>query len=172
MSGPTGVTNPNGAFVAVTDYRLFRDSSGAELQLGKGDQYVARANATVLAGQALEHVVPTSTVPYSVQPMQVASGIVLYAGVALNGASAGGDVWFTRNGYVIAFTDDSDTPAFGSVVLKPDATAGQFAVASAAATSTGQAVLGTCLGAEEGGAALRKSPMFLSGVAGTTNPLT
>lgn len=172
MPGPSQVTNPNGAFTTVSDYRLFRDANSRDLQLGQGETYVARANATILAGQALEHVVPTLTVPYSVQPMQVASGVHLYAGAALNNATAGQDVAFARSGYMMVFTDDSDTPAFGAVLLKPDATVGQFASATAAATSTGQAVLGTVLGAEQDGAALRKSPAFLVSAAGTTNPLT
>lgn len=172
MSGPSQVTNPQGANLTVSDFKLFRDASSQDLELGKGETYTARANATILKGQALEHVVPTTTVPYSVQPMQLASGVHLYAGCALNSATAGQDVNFARRGYMMAFTDDADTPAFGQVLLKPSATIGQYRTAAAAATSTGQAILGVVLGAEQDGVALRKSPVFLDPAVGTTNPLT
>ena len=167
MAGTTLITDPNSAYKAVTDWRLFRDANGLPIEYGKGDMYTARANATVSKGDALEHVVPTAAIPYSVQRMAVASGIHLFAGVALNSAVAGGTVNFMHSGFFIVSTDDSDTPAFGQVLLKPDATAGQFATAAAAATL--QNVLGTVLGAEEGGAGVRQAPAFVNPACGISN---
>lgn len=165
----TIINNPNAALSSapVTDYRTYRNADGVDLELGKGEVYTARAAATVLKGQALEHVVPTATIPHRVQPMQVATGIHLYAGAAMNSAAAGEQVQFCRRGFMIVFTDDSDTPAFGQVLLKPDATVGQFATAAAAASL--QNVLGVVLSAEMDGVALRKSAAFLDANCGITN---
>lgn len=168
MPGSTAVTNPGGANAGgVTDFRTFRATDGFDIEYGKGEWYVLRANAAITRGQALEFVVPTLTLPLSVTPMLAASGVHLFAGVAIESAAAGEDVPFVRRGQVIAFTDDSDTPAFGQVLLKPDATTGQFATAAAAATL--QNVLGLVLSAEMDGAGVRKSAVWLDPTLGTVN---
>lgn len=166
------ISNPFSALTAVTTFLFARDSAGIEIEYGKGEVYTLRANATILQGEALMHVVPTATLPLSVTPMTAAADMSLFAGVALTGAAAGELVQFVRRGYVIAFTDDSDTPAFGQVLLKPDATTGQFATAAAALAADGQPILGLVLSAEMDGAGVRKAHVLVDPSLGTTNPDT
>lgn len=170
MPGPSFINNPAGALsnAPVTTYLFGRDAAGFELEQGKGEVYTFRANATVTRGQALMWVVPTATVPLSVTPMTAGADLVLFAGVALESGVAGDNIPVMRRGICIAFTDDSDTPAFGQILLRPDATTGQFATAAVAATI--QFALGTVLSAEMDGAGVRKSLVMVDPVVGSVNP--
>lgn len=170
--GNTLITNPTGALRTVSDYRTFRADDGSAMEFGKGETYAARAAVAITAGQALEFTVPTATVPMTVTPMATATDQSLFAGIALEDAAAGTTVPFMRRGFAHVFTDDSDTPAFGQHLLKPNATAGQCATADVALAADGLPILGLVLSAEAGGAGLRKAFVLLDPTIGSTNPDT
>lgn len=151
MSG-TLIHNPQGAFRTVDDFRFGTDADGHPLQYGIGEAFQLRANAAVEAGEALMFVAPTASVPLSVTPMTAAADEQIFAGAAQNDAAIGESVVVVRSGFAIVQHDTSDIPAFGSVLLEPDATTGDFAVAADPVGGAGPApaVVGLVLSAEIG----------------------
>lgn len=144
----TQITNPDGAYQTVTDFRTGQASDGSAIQYGQTECYVIRANATIARGEALSIVAPTATVPVSVTPMAAATAVHLYLGAAQHDAVAGEPVLVVRRGFAVVRTEAADAPAAGEVLRCPDTTTGRFAASGA--LGAGGEVAGTVLGPEIG----------------------
>lgn len=148
MAGAALITNPKGAYRTVSDYRTGQDADGFDLQMGQGETYVVRANATIGKGEAVMWVAATSTVETSVTPMTAAADVSLFAGAAQHAAAAGDYVTIIRRGFAVVQTETADTAAFGNILRAPDTTTGDFAVSGA--LGAGGEALGVVLGPEIG----------------------
>ena len=124
MSQHMTISNPNGAFKTVADFRLPVSDEG-ELVVPEQEVTTYRANAAVAIGQALMWVAPTATVPVSVSPMTSAIDKRFFAGVALEAAAAGEDVLVGIEGHFL-ISVGATTPAASNFVIAPDATTGVF----------------------------------------------
>src|SRR5215207_9940268 len=125
------ITSPVGAHRLVTDYRTGKDADG-ELIAYDQEVFEYRANAAIAQGDLCYFVVPTATVPLSVKAKAASpESIVLWAGVALAAAAAGGVVQVVRSG-ACEVNVGANTPAAGNAVI-PDAATAAIAAASAAA---------------------------------------
>lgn len=147
----TILSNPNGAHVVVSDYRTGRDADGIPIVVNNQTIESWRADAAILAGQALMFVAPTATVPISVSPMTAAiSGTDpwTFAGVALEGAAAGDMVRVGTAGVFEILFDTSDTAAFASIINLPGTTTGEFDIALAPVDDVTS--VGLCFGPEIG----------------------
>lgn len=143
------ISNPGGAHKVVSDYRLLVDANTGELLAGGQRVSDCRCSVAIAKGEVLEWVVPTVSVPLSVQQMATASVGNLFAGVALKAGAAGQFIPVCHEG--IAQVDvAATTPAFGTVLVKPGTTAGKGSTSAAldATTVTGT-VIATALGAKD-----------------------
>ena len=89
------------------------------------------------------NVAPTAAVPLSVGKMAVADEGFTFAGIAVNAAAAGGEVFLCNGGVCEVFVN-AQTAAFGEKLLKPATNAGE-ATRSAAAGAAAD-IVGTYLG--------------------------
>jgi hypothetical protein len=156
---PLIIQNPFGAHRAVTTYASGVDSNGEPFYPSAVTQEY-RANAAITAGQVVEFVYGTSTVPLSVQPMATATSHVRFAGVALAAAAAGDVVQVCTHGHCLVNVGATAT-AIDSYLLKPATTAGVGTVASTAidATTVAGTILGTFVGTNDGATF---SPVFIN----------
>lgn len=138
MAQDAFLENPSGAFVTVPNFTLGLDSNGGlvtpELRVA-----TYRANAAITAGQALNFVAPTATVPISVTPMAAATADYLFAGVALDACAAGGYVNVGIEGHML-INVGAGTAAAASYAVVPATTTGVFDVDDA--PDAGDAVAG------------------------------
>lgn len=118
------IVNPLGAARTVSDFRLFKDATGYQLDVDRVVQ-VYRANDTIAIHNAVAWVAPTATVPLSVELLDVsdAHAALVFCGVALEAATAGQMIRICRLGPAIVTVDDG-TPAFGEVCVKHASTDG------------------------------------------------
>lgn len=119
-----------------------------------------RANEVIAANQAVAFVAPTSTVPLSVEVLDVSDAFaaILFAGVALDAASAAGKIIrVITYGPAICNTDAGDTPAVGDVATKG---------AADGKVTTGGTLGGTWDGSDVAGTAVGT---YLSAKIGSTN---
>ena len=147
----TILANPNGAHRTITTYVTGRDADGIPLVIGNQEVEPWRANAAILAGQALMFVAPTATVPMSVTPMTAAvtaSDPWRFAGVALEGAAAGEQVRVLAKGFGEILFDTSSTAAAYSVLVAPGTTTGEFDIATDPVDNSVN--VGVCYGTEIG----------------------
>lgn len=124
MSQHMTISNPNGAFVTVSDFTNPVSDTG-ELVVPEQEVTTYRANAAITKGQALSWVAPTTTVPVSVTPMASATDDRFFAGVALEAAAAGEDLLVGIEGH-FQINVGATTPAASNFVIVPDATTGVF----------------------------------------------
>lgn len=143
------ITNPTGAHKTVTDFRLFKSADGEDVSLPSAQAEPFRANAAILRGEVLMWVVPTASVPLSVTPMTAAAADNLFAGIALEAAAAGEQVFVCTKGG--CFVDvGAETPAFGNPITSPATTTGKAEIgATFDATLVVGSFIGTALGAKD-----------------------
>lgn len=137
-----GLVNPRAAFTTVTTFVSGLDANGVEIPYGRMERSY-RADATITVGQALMWVAPTATVPISVTPMTVAADPRAFAGIALEGASAGGTIRVCTEGHCRIFAN-AQTVAANDVILVPGTNTGEASFSSTDPTAT--TVVGTVLG--------------------------
>lgn len=141
------IANPLGANQQITTFVTGLDADGIEIKYW---QQVAsfRANAAIVAGQALNYVPPTALNPPSVTPMAAATLGRLFAGVSDNAAPAGGTVKVVTRGFCRALI--STVPAAGDALLQP-ATTGSFTSSAVAfdATTVAGATFGIAMGIKD-----------------------
>jgi hypothetical protein len=103
------ITNPSGAYSGVTDFTTGRDSLGADLDYGCL-AFPLVASATIVKGEAVALIAPTTTQPPRVRPF--VGGTDAYAlliGVAQDSAAAGEVCQVVTYGFVLAQGDGSAT---------------------------------------------------------------
>lgn len=147
----TILANPNGAHRTVSDYTSGRDDDGYEIIYGNQEVESWQAAATILKGQALMFVAPTTTTPMTVTPMTAAvtaSDPWRFAGAALEDASAGDQCRVLARGFGEILFDTSDTAAAYSVLVAPGTTTGEFDIATDPVDDSVN--VGVCYGAEIG----------------------
>jgi hypothetical protein len=155
---PLHISNPFGAHRRVTTFVAGQDAEGEPFyQPNIIQEY--RANASVTRGQLVQWVAPTATVPLSVTPMATASSALIFAGVALNDATAGETVQVAQHGHVLVNTGDITT-SLGEYLVKPATTAGVGTVSSTAIDAT--TVVGSTLGIVVGNDDGTFTPVFLN----------
>lgn len=111
-NGPT-ITNPGNVWGTVANPLT---SQNPEVF---GRVITIRANATIVAGAAVQYVAPTATVPLSVTPLIIANANcpILFAGVSLEAAAAGEVVRIVVDGPALV-NIAADTPTIGDVAKK------------------------------------------------------
>lgn len=147
----TILANPNGANRTISDYTSGRDDDGYEIVYGNQEVESWQAAATILKGQALMFVAPTTTAPMTVTPMTAAvSGTDgwRFAGAALENASAGDQCRVLASGFGEVLFDTSDTAAAYSLINLPGTTTGEFDIAVDPVDDV--TAVGVCYGAEIG----------------------
>lgn len=145
----TLISNAYGAFRKVTSFLNGKDDGGEPFfQPTAITQY--RASAAVSAGDVLEFVIATASVPLSVQKMVTTTSQLKFAGVALNNAAAGENVLVAQHGYVMV-NFGATTTSF-NYLLKPATTNGVGTEGSAApdATTVAGTILGIIVGTGDG----------------------
>lgn len=121
------LSNPNGAFRTVSDFTLGLDADNG-LVTPECNTVPYRANAAIAAGDALMFVAPTTTVPISVAKMTAAAEPHIFAGVALNAATAAGQmVQVVTNGHCMVNVGGG-TAAAASYIVIPETTTAVFDV--------------------------------------------
>ena len=152
MKGPLA-TNPLGANsgISVTDQSTFRDADGNWLLDRYGTEMIElRANAAITQYDLVSLVAATSTVPLSVKQAAVADNIGLKFGIALDAATAAGQVIRVAiGGFAPVRLEAAQTPALGSYLIPGATTAGRVEVSAApGATTVVDTLLGIALGAK------------------------
>ena len=147
----TILANPNGAHRTITSYVTGRDADGFPVIIGNQEIESWQAGGTILAGQALMFVAPTTTAPMTVVAMTAAitaSDPWRFAGVAMEGASSGDMVRVCSQGFCEILFDASSTPAAYSVLVAPGTTTGEFDIATDPVDNSIN--VGVCYGTEIG----------------------
>lgn len=138
--------DPLGAYKGIADFTLFRtDSKVQRLYPRRVDTF--RANDTIAIYQAVALVAATTTVPVSVELLDVSDAFagLLFVGVAQHAAVAGDVLAVCTWGFTPAKVDTSD-PIFGDAAIK-GAADGQLATAGTlGGTWDGSDVSGTACG--------------------------
>lgn len=146
------ITNPQGAFIGVTDYRTGKDSAGDPIAAVQTviDDFVAAG--TILKGDLVNLVPPTSATvncQWKQEAAAAADPIARQRGIALNAAVAGGQVKVCVYGLCLSNVGAAGAPAVDLAAIR-GALAGltlQSAVPDAT-TITGT-VFGTFFGAKD-----------------------
>tara|TARA_R110000772_G_scaffold36981_1_gene88093 strand:+ start:304 stop:828 length:525 start_codon:yes stop_codon:yes gene_type:complete len=130
----TGILrNPNGAHRTVSDFTTGQDDDGVDLALSDQSIETFKAGGTVIKGQALMLVAPTTTAG----PTVVAATTAVMApnadnhrfcGVALNAGAAGDQIQVGTQGIFRVLHDASDDPAAYDLLVAPQTTDGDFDV--------------------------------------------
>lgn len=144
---PEGVvTNPTGAYRGVTDFTTWVDGNGADIEYER-TVMTFRANATILAHDAVMFVAPTTANPLSVAQFAVTDTIVVgnsFAGCALNGAVAGDKCQVIVRGFA-RIQVGTATPAAYDVAKRAGSAAGAVGVL-ASGTEAATDIIGTAFG--------------------------
>lgn len=146
------LTNPNGAFVEVTDFRTGRDKNGLEVKLPQKVEFY-RAASAIVKGEPLAFLAPTATVPLSVTTMTTTitaanGGPSRFAGAAAEDAAIGDSVAVVVDGFTEVLIDESDTAvAYGWLVL-PGTTHGRFDAVAVGAPADNALYAGIMYGPE------------------------
>lgn len=139
----TTISNPAGAFTKTTTYVSGVDDEGQAHEYGCW-YLTMRANAAVRKGHGLSWVDPTATVPASVTPFAVAGTDLDFAGIALDGAAAGGYVRVCVLGFCRVWMN-AQTAAAGEILINPTTTAGEM-IRAAAPTFDAALIVASTLG--------------------------
>lgn len=145
------LTSPLGAFTPVTTYVSGVDREGSFIEYGTR-WYLYRANAAITRGAGLMWVAATATTPLSVAHMTTAASMRLFAGVALEAASAAGKIIRVAVGGHCLVNMNAQTSQFGEYLVVPATNAGELTRAATAldATTVAGSVVGTVLGIKDG----------------------
>lgn len=158
---PLNLTNPNGAFVGVTDYRTFKLADGSPMPTFQVVVDDFQSAGAITAGDLVNLVAPTSaTTPPQWKQSAAADSANRLRGVALNGTSAAGQNVRVVI-YGLAFVNvGAGTPAADNFAIQSATVAGQATptAAAPAATDVLGAVVGWFLGAKD---ANNRAPIFV-----------
>jgi hypothetical protein len=125
----TILANPNGAHRTVSDFTTGQDDDGNDLVFS--DQLITsyQAGGTILVGQALMLVAPTTTAGPTVVPMTAAvtgADSWRFCGVAMEGAVSGDQVRVCERGIVRVLHDAAFDPAVYDLLVAPGTNTGDF----------------------------------------------
>jgi len=134
----TGILrNPNGAHRTVSDFTTGQDDDGNDLVLSDQSVESFQAGGTILVGQALMLVAPTTTAGPTVVAMTAAVTAAdswRFLGVALEAAVTGDQCRVCTKGIVRVLHDSSTDPAAYDLLIAPGTTTGEFDAVAGAAT--------------------------------------
>ena len=151
-----GITNPALLLgTSFTDLRTGRTDNGQLVPYG-GIVLPFRANAAIVAGQALTFVVPTTGVngtglPLSVKPWAITDPLWLFAGIAVSPAATGVLVPVCILGHCLALVNVATTVTIGDRIVTEPTNAGVVTstAVAVAATDLNDNSLGIALGAKD-----------------------
>lgn len=112
------ITTPAGSYAGVSDFTTYLDNDGKPIQYGGHDE-VFRANETIAKYQAVAFVAATTTVPLSVEVLDVSDAFAsaVFCGVAQEAGVAGDPIRVRMTGVTLVKVDTGD-PVFGDVAIK------------------------------------------------------
>lgn len=150
----TMINTPLGAPFTVSDFTTNRDSAGNQIQYPQQVEFY-RCNDTVAQYDLVGLVAPTTTVPVSVELLDVSDAFASFVcvGVAQEAGTAGQTIAVCTHGITLINIGDTASIAIGDAVIKhatTDGKAGKVAVASIDATIIVGNVFGNYLAAEVG----------------------
>ena len=140
------ITNPGGAYAGSADFTAYTDRVGNLIQYGQ-EVHPFRANEAIAKWQVVALVAATTTVPLSVEVLDVSDAFagLVQIGVAQAAAAAGAFVPVCTRGVTLVQVDTGD-PIFGDVAIKGASDGTATTAGTLGGTWDGSDVTGSALG--------------------------